>query len=104
MLRAPWPTPSASSPLPSSRPAARPAFVRLYEGGRLVLDDRVVGTCPRCSTVVDRTDAEAGDLEAEEVVVALELEDGQPLPVQATALELLPGVVAVLVPENDPAA
>lgn len=85
--------------------AARTAFVRLYEAGLLTREDRVVDTCPRCATVVDPADADATELAAEAVTLRLpDAEGGVALDVEVVALELLPGVVAVAVPEGHEAA
>ncbi|MDQ1372671.1 MAG: valyl-tRNA synthetase [Actinomycetota bacterium] len=90
--------------------AARTAFVRLYEAGLLTRQERVVATCPRCRTVVDPADALPAALEAE--VITLKLGPPETTGPQVTfevevdliAPELLPGVVAVAVPEDHPAA
>jgi valyl-tRNA synthetase len=89
----------------ASARAAATAFVRLFEQGRLQQSERVVDTCARCETVLDPVDGEAGVLDAECPVVDLAL-DGPPgvLRVVLEAPELLPGVVAVLVPDGDAAA
>jgi valyl-tRNA synthetase len=84
--------------------AARTAFVRLYEAGLLTREERVVGTCPRCATVVDPADADTAHVEGELVRVELsDSEDGSALVVDVAAPELLPGVVAVVVPADHPA-
>ncbi|HVF75713.1 MAG TPA: class I tRNA ligase family protein [Acidimicrobiales bacterium] len=81
--------------------AARTAFVRLYEAGLLKREERVVDTCPRCATVVDPADADATELDSETVTLRLpDAEGGTALDVEVVALELLPGVVAVAVPEG----
>jgi valyl-tRNA synthetase len=84
--------------------AAATAFVRLFEQGRLALLERVVDTCPRCEPVVDGVDAEPGAIPVDAVLVDLELVAGlDPLRVAIIAPELLPGVIAVAVPEDHPA-
>jgi valyl-tRNA synthetase len=80
---------------------ARTAFVRLYEAGLLTREERVVSTCPRCATVVDRADADSIELEGDVFPVHLLDSDGGPaFDVEVVAPELLPGVVAVAVPEG----
>src|SRR5205823_5808883 len=81
--------------------AARTAFVRLYEEGRLVRDERVLGTCARCCTVLDEPDTEAGVAEAEACLVAVFVDDGSTMTVSVTAPELLPGAVAIAVPQHE---
>lgn len=90
--------------------AARTAFVRLFEAGLLTRQERVVDTCPRCRTVVDPADAIPTLLDTEAITLKL----GPPeatgpqvtfeVEVELLAPELLPGVVAVAVPEDHPAA
>ena len=82
--------------------AARTAFVRLYEAGLLLSrEERVVDTCPRCETVVDRADLVPPDVAGERLTVRLELlgrrRHGRR---ESRGAELLPGVVAVAVPEG----
>jgi valyl-tRNA synthetase len=90
--------------------AARTAFVRLYEAGLLARQERVVQTCPRCQTVVDQADALPVLLDAEVLTLALGPPDaaGPQMTVEVevdfVAPELLQGVVAVVVPEDHPAA
>ena len=88
--------------------AARTAFVRLFEAGLVVEEERVVDVCPRCSTVATGPDAVPGQLEGEALVLRLGVLDGPDgtgsLDVPCLAPELLPGVVAVAVPEGHPAA
>src|SRR5581483_787197 len=72
--------------------AARVAFVRLYEEGRITREERVVSSCPRCQTVVGRIDIEPGEAAAESYRIALPLADGvERLTVATTAPELLAG-------------
>ena len=90
---------------PAVARAARTAFVRLYDAGLLTREDRVVDTCPRCATVVDPADADAAELDGEVLTVRLaDAEDGGAVEVDVAAPELLPGVVAVVVPEGHKAA
>lgn len=84
--------------------AARTAFVRLYEAGQLVREERVVNACPRCATVVDDVDAEAGTATASCYQLHVTTADGVPVDVATIAVELLPGVAAVAVPDDHPAA
>ena len=84
--------------------AARTAFVRLYEAGLLVLEERVVDTCSRCGTVVDTADSVPAELDAEGITVRLTTTGGTILDLELVALELIPGAVAVAVPEDHPAA
>ena len=84
--------------------AARTAFVRLYDEGLLTREERVVDTCPRCATVVDRADAEPAELDSELLTVRVPFADnGDHLDLAVAAPELLPGVVAVVVPPEHPA-
>jgi valyl-tRNA synthetase len=113
---------------PASSLAARVAFVRLFEGGLLQRAERVVGTCPRCETVVGGGDADPVELDAQRLVLRLplvpdpggtppgpeapsggaEAADGEGRPdvlvVATTVPELLPGAAAVVVPVGHPAA
>ncbi|HEX9969409.1 MAG TPA: class I tRNA ligase family protein [Acidimicrobiales bacterium] len=85
--------------------AARTAFVRLYEAGLLKREERVVGTCPRCATVVDPADADRAELDGELLTISVaDAEGGPALDVDVAAPELLPGAVAVAVPEGHVAA
>lgn len=88
--------------------AARTAFVRLFDEGLVVEEDRVVDVCPRCATVVADADAVAEDMPCEVPMVRLPLvgeHAGRPahLDVRCASPELLPGVVAVAVPHAHPA-
>lgn len=84
--------------------AARTAFVRLYEAGLLTREERVVDTCPRCATVVDEADADPAELDSELLRVHVPFADnGDHLDVDLLAPELLPGVVAMVVPTDHPA-
>jgi valyl-tRNA synthetase len=80
--------------------AARTAFVRLYEAGQLVREERVVASCPRCQTVLDPVDTVDAETEGEVLTIRLAPE----LEVDVRAPELLPGAVAVAVPEGHPLA
>lgn len=87
--------------------AARTAFVRLFDAGLVVEADRVVGTCPRCATVVPASDVVGGSVDGEAVTLRLALLDGQEddhLEVVCAAPELLPGAVAIAVPDGSPLA
>ena len=88
--------------------AARTAFVRLFETGAVVEEERVVDVCPRCGTVATGPDAAPGELEGEALVLRLGVLDGvdgtDSVDVPCLAPELLPGVVAVAVPEGHSAA
>lgn len=88
--------------------AASTAFVRLFDAGMVVEAERVVDVCPRCATVATGTDAMGVELEGEALVVRLGLFDGPDpgghVEVRCLAPELLPGTVAVAVPEGHPAA
>ena len=79
---------------------ARTAFVRLYDAGLIQETERVVEVCPRCTVVVDPTDAEEAEVDA--TVLTLRLADD--LDVDVVAAELLPGATAVVVPVDHPAA
>lgn len=85
--------------------AARTAFVRLYDAGLLERAERVVDSCARCKTVVEPTDAIA--VATDVVRYALGVNDGIGGPfvnLDFVDLELLPGVVAVVVPRDHEAA
>lgn len=75
--------------------AARTAFVQLFEAGLLHRQELVVGTCPRCATVVDPVDAEPADLESERLFIQV---DDLVVPTQAP--ELIAGAVAITAPEE----
>ncbi|HUS62700.1 MAG TPA: class I tRNA ligase family protein, partial [Acidimicrobiales bacterium] len=90
---------SGGSDDPLVATAARTAFVRLFEEGLLEGVERVVSTCPRCDTVVERADAEPVELEGERVTLRLPGVDGAGLvDVALHAVEMMPGVVAVAIP------
>src|SRR5205807_386834 len=81
--------------------AARTAFVRLYDEGLLHRVERVQPECPRCQTVVDRLDCVPVELDGEQLLVRLPYQDGNgDLIVSVAAPELLPGAVAVAVPDG----
>ena len=86
--------------------AARIAFVRLFEAGLLQREERVVGTCPWCETVVDQAESIPADVPGERLGLRLQVLDDPAvdLVVDVTAPELLPGVVAVAVPADHVAA
>lgn len=83
--------------------AAQTAFVRLHEEGLVEEADRVVATCPRCRTAVDAVDTERGELEGEELTIRLRTSTGADVDLVVREPELLPGAVAVGVPEGSPA-
>ncbi|MCU1460129.1 MAG: valyl-tRNA synthetase [Acidimicrobiales bacterium] len=84
--------------------ASRTAFVRLYDEGLLTRAERVVCECPSCRTVVDDAGIDRSSLPAERVEVRMPRDEELPLAVAMVALELLPGVVAIAVPEGHEAA
>jgi valyl-tRNA synthetase len=88
--------------------AASVAFVRLFEAGLVVEAERVVDVCPRCATVAAGHEAVPGVVESEALVLRLAVLDGDDavgwVDVRCPAPELVPGIVAVAVPEGHPAA
>jgi valyl-tRNA synthetase len=84
--------------------ASRTAFVRLFDEGLLTRAERVVPECPSCRTVVDDVDVDTTAMPAELVEVRMTRDDGTGLTLGMVALELLPGVVGVAVPEGHDAA
>lgn len=94
----------ASTVSPAISVAARTAFVRLYEEGLVEEAERVVATCPRCRTVVDAVDTERGELDGEALTVRLTTSRGADLDLVVLEPELLPGAVAVAVPDGSPLA
>src|SRR4051794_15158870 len=80
--------------------AARTAFVRLFEEGRIVNDERIVRTCARCGSVVDDADAEHAELTVDAVVVEVPCDQGGSLRLRLIEPELLPGAVAIVVPDG----
>lgn len=88
--------------------AACVAFVCLFEAGLVVEAERVVEVCPRCAAVAAGRDAVPGVVECEALVLRLAVLDGHDavgwLDVRCLAPELVPGIVAVAVPEGHPAA
>ena len=95
---------AASTVTPAVSVAARTAFVRLYEEGLVEQAERVVATCPRCRTAVDAVDTALGDLEGEALRIRLTTSAGADLDLVVMAPELLPGAVAVAVPDGSPLA
>jgi valyl-tRNA synthetase len=92
---------------PATLRAARTAFVRLYEAGRLFREERVVTTCPSCETVVDPAESELIETKVDRLVLRLPLvddRDGESIEVGVAAPELLPGAVAIAVPVGHPVA
>jgi valyl-tRNA synthetase len=90
----------ATTATPEAARAARTAFVKLYEEGLVEEADRVVATCPRCRTAVDAVDIERGELVGERLTIRLVTSTGEELDLEVHEPELLPGVVAVAVPEG----
>lgn len=88
--------------------AARTAFVCLFDAGVVHRADRVVGACPGCATTIGASEAVPAHLEGEDLTLRLALVDDLDgdghLDVACLATELLPGVVAIAVPEGSPAA
>lgn len=88
--------------------AARTAFVRLFDAGLIHEEERVLGVCPGCATTVGAPEAVPVDLDCEALTLRLALLDDADaaghLDVVCLAPELLPGVVAVAVPDGSPAA
>lgn len=88
--------------------AARTAFVRLFDAGLVVEDERVVDVCPHCGAVIPARRAVPDWLEAEAFLLRLTLVNGSELAgrieVRCLDPELLPGAVAVVVPAGHPAA
>lgn len=88
--------------------AARTAFVRLFDAGVVRRGDRVVGACPVCRSTVGPPGTVPAQLDADVLTVRVELADdgaGEAhLDAPCLAAELLPGTVAVAVPEGHPAA
>ena len=86
---------------------ARTAFVRLFDAGLVHRAERVVGACPGCATTIGASEAVAAHLGGDGLLLRLALtdeSDGGHLDVGCLAAELLPGVVAVAVPDGSPAA
>lgn len=84
--------------------AARTAFVRLYEAGLVTATERVVDSCPHCMTVVEQPDADPAEMTVQALTVRLSVVDrdaGETFDVDVVPVELLPGAVAVAVPEGD---
>lgn len=84
---------------------ARVAFVRLFDAGLVADAERVVDVCPWCTTVVGATERVGTEVDGEVLTLRLAVAgDAARLDVRTHAPELLPGVVAVVVPEGHPAA
>jgi valyl-tRNA synthetase len=86
--------------------AARTAFVRLYDAGRLARTEQVVDVCPRCETVVDPVDShlvEAAAIRWQLQLAVLHEPGAAAIGVAVVAPELLAGAVAVAVPLGHPA-
>lgn len=82
--------------------AARNAFVRLYEAGMLVREERVVDVCTRCETVIDPADADETELPADLLQLRLGEADSE-IELDLVHAEFLPGAVAIVVPDGHPA-
>lgn len=95
---------AAAREVEAAEEAARTAFVQLYEAGLLELADRVVGTCPRCETVVEGVDAEESWVETSRLTLTVSLGDARSISVEVDAPELLLGAVALVVPLDHPDA
>lgn len=95
---------SATTAAPVAARAAKTAFVRLFDEGAIEEVEHVVATCPRCRTVVDAVDTELAEVEGERLVLRLLASNGEDVDVVVDQPELLPGVVAVAVPEGWPTA
>lgn len=95
---------AATTATPAVARAACIAFVRLFEAGVIEETDHVVATCPRCHSAVDAVDTVAGELESERLTLRLTAANGVDVDVALCAPELLPGAVAVAVPEGSAVA
>jgi valyl-tRNA synthetase len=81
--------------------AARTAFVRLYESGSVRREREVIGSCPRCATVVGDADIDVVEVEADILTVRLWFSDAYGhIDIETVTPELLPGSVALAVPEG----
>ncbi len=89
---------------PALARAARTAFVKLFEEGVIGAADHVVATCPRCRTSIDAIDTRPAELDGELLTLGLIATNGADVVVALCEPELLPGVVAIAVPESHPAA
>ncbi|MGH9178904.1 MAG: class I tRNA ligase family protein, partial [Acidimicrobiales bacterium] len=87
---------------------ARTAFVRLFDAGLVMEDERIVDVCPHCSAVIPAGRAVADQLDVEALLLRLTLMDGPEvvgrMEVRCLHPELLPGTAAVVVPAGHPAA
>lgn len=92
---------AAAAEVEAAEQAARTAFVLLYEAGLLELADRVVGTCPRCETVVEGIDAEESAVLTERLTLRVAIGDQDSVEVCVDAPELLLGAVALVVPTGE---
>lgn len=95
---------SSTTVSPEVERAATTAFVRLFEEGLIAHSARVVPTCPRCRTVLDAADTELGEIDSELLTLRLPVSTGVDVDVRLCEPELLPGAVAVAVPEHSRAA
>jgi valyl-tRNA synthetase len=82
--------------------AARTAFVRFYEEGRLRRAEEVLATCPRCGSCVDLSVADRAVNEVSRLRLSLPLTEQSAATVEVgiVAPELLPGAVALVVPHD----
>lgn len=85
--------------------AARTAFVRFYEEGRLRRAEEVLATCPRCDTVIALSASDQSVNQVSRLRLCLPLNDdpATSIEVGVVAPELLPGAVAIVVPSGHPA-
>jgi valyl-tRNA synthetase len=84
-----------------SRCTSQLSFLDLYNKGLAYRREAPTIWCPGCCTAIAQ--AELNDLkrESEFVTLAFSLEDGSPLPIATTRVELLPACVAVFVHPDD---
>jgi valyl-tRNA synthetase len=82
--------------------AARTAFVRFYEEGRLRRTEEVLATCPRCDTVIELSASDHSVNGVSRLRLCLPLNDdpAATIEVGVVAPELLPGAVALVVPSG----
>ncbi|HEX9682052.1 MAG TPA: hypothetical protein VGA13_03160 [Acidimicrobiales bacterium] len=85
--------------------AAAVAFIRLHDQGLIAESEGVVDACPRCRTVVPDV-AASGAVEAERLHIGIPVRTRKgtvEVEVEIDEPELLPGVVALVVPRRHPA-
>jgi valyl-tRNA synthetase len=79
--------------------AARTAFVRLFESGSVRREREIIGSCPRCETVVGTADIKVVEVEAEVLTVRLWFSDAHGyVDIETATPELVPGSVALALP------